>query len=115
MAKFAAITVLIIRFSYYAVGKMFIKDRQKNVFQTNGKFLYIIGLMILAVIGFSSLMYLDLLNIDVMKWYWLGLLVIVMSFHTLMEWIFIKDSKEYVVSFISLLVGVAAVILLMFL
>lgn len=115
MAKLAAITVLIIRFSDYVFGKMLIEDRRKNVFQTNGKFLYIIGLMILAVIGFSSLMYLDLLNTDAMKWYWLGLLVIVMGFHILMEWIFIKGSKEYVVSLISLLVGVVAVLLLMFL
>ena len=114
MIKFPVITLIIIQLTNYAFGKVLIDGQRKNVFQTKGRTVYIFGLAILALCAFALVARVIDQNFNASGWYWLTIVVVIMGFHAVMEWLFIKDSKEYVVSLISLFVGALATFIFLF-
>ena len=71
MAKLAAMLVLIVRFTDYVAGNLIVGEKRGKIFDTEGKYIYVFGLIVIAVIGFGSLYFLDIDRLDnnAMKWF----------------------------------------------
>ncbi|WP_434481737.1 DUF4181 domain-containing protein [Paenibacillus glycanilyticus] len=48
---------------------------------------------------------LDITN-DYMKWFWLSFFVAAKGFHAILEWKYLKGSRQYLISLILLAVGI---------
>lgn len=116
MAKLGAMMVLVVHLTNYVVGKSIVGEKRKNVFETDGKYIYVIGLTVIGAIAFGSIRFfaVDFLNENVMKWFWLVFLILITGFYSFMEWKFLKDSKEYIVPLISMAVGIIFILIFMF-
>ena len=116
MATLAAILVLIVNLTYYVGSYLIVGEKKKNIFKTDGKYTYVFGLIVIATIGFGSISFLniDILDNNDMKWFWLGFLILITGFNSFVEWKFLKDSKEYLVSLIAMIVGTIYILLFMF-
>ena len=92
-------------------GSLIVRGKRKNVFEieTNSKYkyVYVIGIIAIVVIGFGSIPFIirDILDENVfMKWFLLGSFIFATGFYSFVEWKFLKDSKEYIVSLITMAV-----------
>ena len=65
---------------------------------TDGKNINFIGRNILGLISMGIFFFyiIDSTNTSIIKWYWLSSLTIALSFHSFMEWKYLRESKEYV-------------------
>ena len=102
----APILVLVVSITRMIVSALIVGENKRKVSETDGKYIEIFGTIFLLIISFGSLYFLDFMNPDVMKWFWLCTLTIILGFHTFLEWYFIRESREYEVSLITLVVGI---------
>ncbi len=114
MAKLGAMLVLIVSFTKTVIGKSIIGEEPKSIYKTDGKYVFVFGLIVIGVIGFGSLSSLDVLDNNDMKWFWLGFLTLTLSFYSFVEWKFLKGSKEYITSLLALMVGIIFIFIFMF-
>lgn len=101
----APILVLIVSIANFIVGRLIVGEKRRKVSETDGKMVQILGLVIIVVIGLGSMFVIDIFNPQIMKWFWLSFLTLNFGFHAFLEWKFLKETKEYIVSLIVLLIG----------
>ena len=116
MGMSVAILALIVSITYYVGGKLIVGDKKKDIFKTNGKYIYVFGYFIISTIGLGSISFLDIdiLDNNDMKLFLIGFLILITGFNSFMEWKFLKDSKEYIVSLIVMIVGTIYILIFMF-
>lgn len=101
------ILALVISIAYIIVSKLIVGKRKRKVSETTGENIQICGFAIIGVIGICSILFvLDFFDNNVMKWFWLFFIIVTLGFQSFMEWKFLKESKEYVVSLIVLMIGI---------
>lgn len=94
-----ALFLVIIQF---ILRKKIINQEADRMSETSGKHVSRWGNIILVVMGVLFFIYLDLPDLNLKKLYWLGLLVVVLSFNFLIEWKYIRESREHIVTLITL-------------
>jgi len=102
----APILVLVVSITRMIVSGLIVGENKRKISETDGKYIEIFGNILLIIISFSTLYFLDIMNPDVMKWFLLCALIIILGFHTFLEWYFMKESKQYEASLITLAVGI---------
>ena len=109
------ILVLIVSIANAIVGKLILGSNRRKVSETEGKYIQIWGLVVIAILGICSIFFfVDILDANVLKWFWLFFLILTVGFHSFLEWKFLRESKEYVVSLIVLMIGIIYILLFMF-
>ncbi|MDQ6423470.1 DUF4181 domain-containing protein [Paenibacillus sp. LHD-117] len=103
-----SITVLVILLALIeiTIKKYIIVEEPKKISETTGKNInrWVKGL--LAFISLFILFFvLDTTNINTLKWFWLISFLVAMGLHAFMDWMYLKGSKEYMISLIKLAVG----------
>lgn len=100
------ILAVFIGIAYILLNKLILGRNKRKVSKTVGKKIYIWGMVIIGLIGIGSILFvLDVLNNNVMKWFWVFFIILLLGFQSIMEWKFLKGSKEYLVSIIVLILG----------
>ncbi|SFL98784.1 protein of unknown function [Gracilibacillus orientalis] len=106
---------LVVSIAYIIVSKLIVGKNKKKISETAGENIQIWGLLIIGIIGICSVFFfLDIFNNNVMKWFWLFFLILTLGFQSFLEWKFLKDSKEYVVSLIVLMLGLIYILIFIF-
>ncbi|WP_404451870.1 DUF4181 domain-containing protein [Virgibacillus necropolis] len=97
--KFVAffIGLLILLFVVEKVTNKILGVERKKVSETSGKNLDFWGRGIILVIFLSTLWFVITNNSDILtKFYWMTYLALLIGFQVIMEFIFIKESKQYI-------------------
>lgn len=110
----APILVLVVSITHYLVGKIIIGENKKTLSKTNGFIFQIFGAIIFLAVVFLCYPFLDIMNPDVMKWFWLCVLIIALGFNAILEWKYLNETNEYIVTLIALNVGLIYVLIVMF-
>ncbi|UNK16223.1 DUF4181 domain-containing protein [Paenibacillus sp. N3/727] len=105
------IILVIVRF---LIKLWFVKGEKIKISETSGKRFYSWGAWILILISLVVLFNLDFSNMNIMRWFWLFTLIIAFSFNAFAEWKYIRESKEHIISLVSLMIGMAYILLFMF-
>lgn len=101
--------LLILGFLLEQIINKLLGVKKKKVSETPGRKIDRWGRGILVVVflcGFSFVIEADR---SVIKWFWISYLIILLGFQALLEWKYLKDSNQYVTTFIFLLLGVALI------
>ncbi|GIO36345.1 hypothetical protein J41TS12_12060 [Paenibacillus antibioticophila] len=81
-------------------GELSEEGKERNIW---GKII----LSISGVIGFLLVNFLAGAESEIMKWYWLLLLIISGGFQAWLDWTYRRQTREYLVSMIVLILGIA--------
>ncbi|WP_054027713.1 DUF4181 domain-containing protein [Bacillus sp. FJAT-28004] len=100
IAIFLVFTSLILRKWLVGAEKAELSDRGKKV--------RVWGSIIIALIAFTIIILGDLEG-NALKWFLMLLIITNAGFQSFIDWKYLKGSKEYIVSLIVLLIGVALV------
>lgn len=95
--------------------KWMIGGEREKISETNGKNINRYGKFIMSFISiFLILFVFDISDVNTMKWFWLSLLIVTFTFQMLMEWKYLKNSKEFIVTLLLLLIGLIYFVLFIF-
>lgn len=114
MGILAPILVLIVSIANIIVGRLIVGKKRRKISDTDGKNMQFLGLLTIAIIGIWCVFVFDIIATNVMKWFWLCFLIITVGFQLFLEWKFLKESKEYLVSLIVLMIGLIYILIFMF-
>lgn len=90
-------------------------EKREKISKTDGKIINIIGnLMLIFIAIFSLLFVLDRSEENSLKWFFFNLMIIVYLFNAILEWKYLKNSKEFIVTILLLLFGLLYFILFIF-
>ena len=78
---------------------------KKKISETNGKSFERWGRGIILVIFLCTLPFVITMDSNVMKWYWILYFVLLLGFQSILEWKYLKNSKQYVTTLIFLFLG----------
>ncbi len=78
---------------------------KKKVSETSGKKVDRWGRGIILVIFLCTIPFFTL-NTDGMKWYWIFYFIVLFGFQSILEWKYLKNSKQHVTTLIFLMLGV---------
>ncbi len=81
-----------------------LKVEKKKISETSGKKVDQWGRGIILVIFLCTLPYFITKDNDVLKWYWILFSTTSMGFQTILEWKYLKNSRQYVTTLIFLIV-----------
>ncbi|MDR0269428.1 DUF4181 domain-containing protein [Paenibacillus sp.] len=103
---------LIIAFSNLILGKLIVGPEREKLWGI-GRKIEIWGNMLLLAAALTALIVIMIRGTDSgnIKWLLLFAVIISFSFEALIQWRFLKGSKEYIVSLLLLLIGAAYVII----
>lgn len=110
----APILVLVVSLANLIVGRLIVGEKRRKVSETYGKVIQMWGLAVIVVVGLGSMFVLDIFDPEIMKWFWLGFLILTVGFQAFLDWKFLKETKEYVVSLIVLLIGLIYIFIFIF-
>ena len=79
---------------------------KKKISETSGENVDRWGRGIILVIFLCTLPFVITKDTNVMKWYWILYLILLLGFQSILEWKYLKDSKQYVTSLIFLMLSV---------
>ncbi|WP_077357104.1 DUF4181 domain-containing protein [Virgibacillus halodenitrificans] len=105
---------LFLSLAYIILSGLFLKDRKRKAFETDGKYIQICGLIGIGLLGVLGILVLDISNNNTMKWFWLGFTTVAIGFQALLEWWFLKETKQYIISLFVLILGLIYLITFMF-
>lgn len=108
------ILVFVISIANLIVGRLIVGGKRRKVSETDGEIIQVWGLAVIAVIGLGSMFVLDISDPQIMKWFWLGFVTLTVGIQAFLDWKFLKETKEYVVSLIVLLIGLIYIYIFMF-
>ena len=91
-----------------------VKGEKINISETDGYRFYIWGGIILCLISMLILFQLDFTDLSRMRWFWLIFLIIALGFNGFIQWKYMRESKEHIISLVSLVIGTAYILLFMF-
>jgi hypothetical protein len=97
------------------IKKFIFVEESYKISDTDGKTINrwvkgLLGCLSLCILFFV----LDTTNIDAIKWFWFITFIVAMGQHAFMEWRYLKNSKEYMISLIKLAVGVIYIFIFVF-
>lgn len=98
--------ILIFILLEFVLNKLF-RVQKRKISETPGKWInwwgrgIILGILIL-------LPFVDQLHdrLDTIKWFWIFFIILAMGFQALLEWKYLKDSKQYITTLILIFFGV---------
>ncbi len=79
---------------------------KKKISETAGKNVDRWGRGIILVTFLATFPYFIEKEDEIVKWYWMSYYVILMGFQAFIQWKYLKDSKEYIISLIFLVLGI---------
>ena len=79
---------------------------KKKISETPGRKIDRWGRGIILVIFLCTLPFVITQDTNVIKWYWIVNLILVLGFQSILEWRYLKDSKQYVTTLIFLMLSV---------
>ncbi|WP_258000291.1 DUF4181 domain-containing protein [Bacillus sp. Marseille-P3661] len=80
--------------------------QKKKVSETPGKRFDQWGRGIILLLFLCTLPFFIMVETSFMKWYWILYLIVLLGFQSILEWKYLKNSKQYVVSLIILIIFV---------
>lgn len=98
---------LILVFSHFIL-RLIIVGPEKKVLSEDGRLIDLWGKIILSALGII-IIFLNYDEIETLKWFWLLLIIVAFGFQSFVDWKYQKDSKQYIVSLIVLVMGVGLV------
>lgn len=102
---FFLIVALVIFLVETTITKIF-GIEMKSISETSGKYIERWGKGIITVIFLSILPFVISKDINTMKWFWILLNVVSIGFQSILEWKFLRDSKQYISSLTYLIITV---------
>jgi hypothetical protein len=95
--------------------KYILAEGSEKISDTNGKNVnrWVKGLLVLIAICIYFFV-LDTTDYSTIKWFWLIFFSVAIGFQAFMEWKYLKDSKEYIISLIILAVGLIYICVFIF-
>ena len=79
---------------------------KKKISETSGRKIDRWGRGIILVIVLCTLPFVITQDTNVIKWYWMLYLLLLFGFQSILEWKYVKDSKQYVTTLIFLMLSV---------
>jgi dipeptide/tripeptide permease len=79
---------------------------KKKISETSGRKIDRWGRGIILVIFLCTLPFVITQDTNVIKWYWILYVILVMGFQSILEWKYLKDSKQHVTTLIFLMLSV---------
>ncbi|WP_068614698.1 DUF4181 domain-containing protein [Paenibacillus tuaregi] len=104
--------IITIVISRYFLRRWIVGTNEKEELPRIGRKVETWGLIILALIGITTCIVLlveDTLKGNTLKWFFILFITITAGFRTFVDWKYLRDSKEYMVSLIVLILGVTLV------
>ena len=102
---FIVLVILMILLIEKVIFKLFGVEK-KRISETSGKNIDRWGNGIILVIFLCTLPFVIEKDINVMKWYWILYFILSLGFQSVMEWKYLKNSKQYVTTLIFLMLSV---------
>ncbi|MER2030131.1 MAG: DUF4181 domain-containing protein [Solibacillus sp.] len=109
-----SILALILSILNLIIGRLIVGKERGKVSETNGKIIQIIGFVTILIIAFSCFFFIDIMDDNAMKWFWFYFYTITLGFHFYLDWVYLRDTKEYLVSLILLIIGVSYILFFVF-
>lgn len=109
-----SILALILSLINFIIGRLIVGKERGKVSETSGKNIQRIGYVTLLIIAFSCIYFIDIMDESVMKWFWLYFYTITIGFHLCLDWVYLRDTNEYLVSLILLIIGVSYILFFVF-
>ncbi|MCR8658789.1 DUF4181 domain-containing protein [Paenibacillus endoradicis] len=103
-----SLIALFLTLSHWILRKKIVGTDREELTEA-GKKVNIWGKIVLTIIIFTTIIFLfsvDILAGEVMKWFWMVVIIMGLGFQTFIDWKYLKDSIEYIVSLIVLILGV---------
>lgn len=100
------IVLLIFGFLLEKIINKLLSVEKKKISATSGKKVDQWGRGIILVIFLCTLPFFIVQDTNVMKWYWMLYLIVLFGFQTILEWMYLKNSNQYVTTLIFLVLGV---------
>jgi len=79
---------------------------KKKISETSGEKIDRWGRGIIFVIYLCTLPFVITKDTSVMKWYWMLYFILLLGFQSIMEWKYLKDSKQHVTTLIFLMLSI---------
>ncbi|KAB7709095.1 DUF4181 domain-containing protein [Bacillus aerolatus] len=99
------ITLIILSFLVERLLRKWLRVEKKKVSETSGKNVNRWVRGIIVVIFLCGLPFVIEEDKHVMKWYWISYLILSLGFQSFVQWKYLKNSKEYVITLIFLMLG----------
>lgn len=88
------------------IDKLLGVKKKEKISETSGKNINRWGRSIIFVICASSLLFIPLEDSNAMKWYWMFFFIMLFGFESILEWKYLKNSKQYLSTLIALLLWI---------
>ena len=99
------ILIILILFLEKIINKL-VGVEKKKISETSGKNVDRWGRGIILVIFLCTLPFVITKDTNVIKWYWILYFVLILGFQSILEWKYLKNSKQYVTTLIFLMLGI---------
>ncbi|MCO0599817.1 DUF4181 domain-containing protein [Peribacillus butanolivorans] len=100
------IVLIILGFLLEKIINKLLGVENKKISETSGKKVDRWGRGIILVIFLCTLPFVITKDTNVMKWYWILHLILLLGFQSILEWKYLKNSKQYVTTLIFLMLSV---------
>ncbi|MFB6804882.1 DUF4181 domain-containing protein [Peribacillus butanolivorans] len=100
------IVLIILGFLLEKIINKLLGVENKKISATSGKKVDRWGRGIILVIFLCTLPFVITKDTNVMKWYWILHLILLLGFQSILEWKYLKNSKQYVTTLIFLMLSV---------
>ncbi|WP_202077607.1 DUF4181 domain-containing protein [Caldalkalibacillus salinus] len=93
--------------------KLILGEKRKKISDTSGKYIdlwwrYIVGTIALLT---GLIVIIHTTNYLMVKWFWLIFITLAFGFQLFMQWKFLKEPREYIITLILLLISLLIVVL----
>ena len=105
---FIILVILMVLLMEKVIFKLFGVEK-KRISETSGKNIDRWGRSIIFLIVLCTLPFVVVKDINVMKWYLILYFTLSLGFQSVMEWTYLKNSKQYVTTLIYLMLSVIIV------
>ncbi|MGE8077681.1 DUF4181 domain-containing protein [Peribacillus loiseleuriae] len=100
------IVLIILAFLLEKIINKLLRVEKKKISETSGKNVDRWGRGIILVIFLCTLPFVITKDTNVMKWYWIFYFILLVGFQSILEWKYLKNSKQYVTTLIFLMLSV---------
>lgn len=100
------IILVILAFLLEKILNKLLGIEKKKIFETSGKNVDRWGRGIISVLFLCTLPFVITQDTNVIKWYWILSLILLLGFQSILEWKYLKDSKQHVNTLIFLMLSV---------
>lgn len=99
--------IIIISF-YFIFNKIINRTDRRTLYDTDAEHINKWGNIIIGFIGGTALLFINLKFPDSpwIKWFWIIFLIVILGFNFVLEWKYLKGSKKYIATLLTLLVGI---------